>query len=673
MNLSESITQNVIEMLTDALSIESHLIHKDSTSLDHPNWDSLANMTLAVMMHDRYDIDISPDAVYKLDTVDKLCTYIINNISETTHRISEKSPQQANDTFSIDNNDTFDFNLLPLLPIEEATKILLNHDSESNIKNKKTNINIASTFTIQSVESSIKLWCKGIDINADISFCDFNQIETELISPNKQFYNSNSINIIILRPEDLISLQDPEGSNRAKSILNSIDIYLKQSKNTLIVSNMPPVVSCFFGEKLIQSEKLAKHWQAKLEERAAIEILDFSNLITEIGIQSARNSETEIASRSPYSQKTYQNLGIRITRLIRKLNNPSKKVIILDADNTLWGGVIGEDGIENIQLGDDHPGRSFRLFQEQILSFKDKGIILALVSKNEEDDVINVLDSHSGMLIKSDDLACKLINWLPKSENIRSIAEELNLGLDSLVFLDDSPAECLEVKTNVPEVTVVQLPSNELNYGEVLNKLWIFDIYKTTDEDKLRNDFTLNNKNRDELKIKSTDLNTYLKSLKIKVQMNLANENDLIRISQLSQKTNQFNSSLIRRSLQDLKQLGDNFLIYTINVQDQFGDYGLVGASILDKRENILHIDSLLLSCRALGREVENSLIYGIQKIAKLHKLDTITASYTKGPRNQQVEKFLNSVGFVLENNTLTLLESNYLSLPTHIDWKDDL
>jgi len=672
MNSSDTTTQDVIDMLTDALSIESHLIHKNFTSMDHPNWDSLANMTLAAMLHDRYSITITPDEVYTLNTVDKLSNFIENNLSGNADNSSTESVKETNNQSNTDQENKFDIDLLPLLPIEEATRALLNLKIDNNTSDKKININIASTFTTQPIESSIKLWCKGLSIPADVSFCDFNQIETELITSNSQFYNENSINIILVRPEDLISQQDPKGYNRAQSILNAIDQYCKQVKNTLIVGNMPPIVSSFYIEKIIAAEKLAKFWQLELEQRNRVEILDFSRIITEIGCVNARHSEMEIISRSPYSQKVFQQLGVNISRLIRKLNTPSKKVIVLDADNTLWGGVIGEDGIDNIKIGDDHPGRSFRLFQEQILSFKDKGILLALASKNEEQDVLNVLNSHPGMLIKNDDFASKRINWLPKSESLRSIAEELNLGLDSLVFLDDSPAECLEVKTNTPEVTVIQMPKNKFNYGEVLNKLWLFDTAKTTNEDKLRNKFTTNNIQREKLRDQSTDLNTYLKSLDIRVQMKMADENNLARVAQLSQKTNQFNLSLIRRSLQDLNQLNDDYSIWTINVQDQFGDYGLVGACILNKEKDSLIIDSLFLSCRALGREVEDSFIYGIQKIANSHKSKVIIASYINGPRNQQVEDFLYKINFTKENDVFVLNKSKYIDIPAHINWKDD-
>jgi len=672
---SEKITQNVIEMLADALSIENSLIHKNFTSDDHQNWDSLANMSLAAMLHDRYHITITPDKVYELDSVEKLSCFINDNLSKNIKTKLDKKPIKSDfqsNSYQNINSNQFNIDLLPLLPIEEATKALLNLKNDSNANNKKYDIVIAATFTTQSIESSIKLWCKGLSISANVIFCDFNQIETELISPSSNFYSNNSLNIILVRPEDFITRVDPIGNNRTQSILSAIDQYYGQTKNSLVVSNMPPVVSSFYREKINTGEMLASFWEKELKKRTMLEILDFSRIITDIGATSAYSSEMEIITRSPYSQNVFQQLGIDIVRLIRKMNTPSKKVLVLDADNTLWGGIIGEDGIDNIDIGDDHPGRSFKLFQEQILSFKDKGVLLALASKNEEQDVIDVLDSHPGMLIKSDDFASKRINWSPKSENIRSIANELNLGLDSFIFLDDSPAECLEVKTNAPEITVIQMPSNKFNYGETLNKLWLFDSPKTTSEDRLRNEFTIDNIQRENLRHKSTDLNTYLKSLNICVQMEQANESSLARVAQLSQKTNQFNLSLIRRSLQDLHQLDDSYSIWTINVNDQFGDYGLVGACILYKENNNLIIDSLFLSCRVLGREIENSLIYGIQKIANLRGLETIIASYNNGSRNQQVEVFLNMVNFVKENNIFTLNKSKYVDLPAHINWKDD-
>lgn len=342
---------------------------------------------------------------------------------------------------------------------------------------------------------------------------------------------------------------------------------------------------------------------------------------------------------------------------------PAKKVLALDCDNLLWGGVVGEDGIEGLILSNDHPGRSFRLFQEMLLELKKRGVLLALVSKNEEADVWNVFEHHPEMVLFRSDIAAYRINWKEKSSNLYEIARELNVGLDSFVFVDDSPVECLEVETNAPEVTVVSMPSEAARYAETLSELWCFDSLSITSEDKMRTEFVAGEQQRRELQQSETSLESYLESLKLVVQIRFAEEVDLLRVSQLTQKTNQFNLSLIRRSLPEIKNIHKSGSILVLNLKDRFGDYGLVGVAILKQEDNCLLLDSFLISCRALGRGVEQAFLYTVFDFAFQKNLKTVIAPYHSGPRNQQVKTFLLKMGFspkqsdVLEAQVVEFIE----------------
>ncbi|MCP4109325.1 MAG: HAD-IIIC family phosphatase [Desulfobacteraceae bacterium] len=294
----------------------------------------------------------------------------------------------------------------------------------------------------------------------------------QLLSENNDFLkNDNGWNIIIVRPENFISKEDPDGMIHARQYADAVMHYATRKKG-LIVSDLPPAVSPFFNGDTDAVEKLISWWKQNLKSVKEVYILDFSCVIKEIGFQNARDASLEAAARTPYTPLVYQRLGIAATRLLRGTCIPPKKVIALDCDNTLWGGVAGEDGINNLSISNDYPGRAFRLFQEKLLELKNKGILLVLVSKNEEPDVWNVFENHPGMILHKSDIAAYRINWKAKSSNLRELAVELNLGLDSFVFADDSPAERLEVEINAPEVTVLPMPEDTSDYSEMLSSLF---------------------------------------------------------------------------------------------------------------------------------------------------------------------------------------------------------
>src|SRR5581483_7200447 len=206
-----------------------------------------------------------------------------------------------------------------------------------------------------------------------------------------------------------------------------------------------------------------------------IEMFDFSRLVERIGVDGARSSSAEVTLRSGYSQRLHQELAIAIVRHIRAPQGPRAKVVALDCDNTLWGGVVGEVGVDGIELGPDGPGRSFQLFQQHLKRLADRGVLLVVVSRNEEDDVRGIFERHPAMVLRSADIAGWRATWGHKSESLRELAAELNLGLDSFVFLDDDPVVRLEVKSRTPDVHVVPLPPDPAAFCETLDRLWLFD------------------------------------------------------------------------------------------------------------------------------------------------------------------------------------------------------
>ena len=322
-------------------------------------------------------------------------------------------------------------------------------------------------------------------------------------------------------------------------------------------------------------------------------------------------------------------------------------------------------------MGEDAAGRDFHAFQSQILSLKERGILLALVSKNLDADVWTVIENHPGMLLRRNDFAGAQINWRPKSENLRALAKELNLGLDAFVLLDDNPVEQREVAENCPEVTVVPLPMQPECYAEMLARLWLFDGAGETGEDRSRNAFTHAELNRRNSQKSADTLQDYLTSLELKAIVRRATETDLPRVSQLLQKTNQFNLSLIRRSLPEIRALLPKHEILIIEARDRFGDYGLVGVCIHRREQDSIFLDSLLVSCRALGRGIEEVFLAAIVKQALAIDAKFLLARFVEGARNEPMRKFLDKSSFVQTTAGEYMLELHRPpSAPAHIDFK---
>jgi FkbH-like protein len=653
-SLKQIVPSQLNDIIANAINLPPQEITDDLNSENYMGWDSLATMSIAASLYDRFSIRVSANDIFKLNSrksIEQLIATYTDNNSDSSDVVS---------TSSFDTEIPNNPDLLPLYNPETVTEVLARRFGES-IPESNKKIVIAASFTAQPLSSTLELWCKAFGMPFSVEFGEFNQLEVILLSPDSVFMNNpNGLNIVLTRPEDLISDKDKDGMIHAPQLLDAISSYAAMKKG-LIVSNLPPAVSSFFhGHQ--QVEKLRQWWAEQLEKIEGIHILDFAKVVEEVGRQNARDSQLEAIARAPYSQIVYQKLGIEISRLIRTILLPAKKVLALDCDGILWGGIVGEDGIDGIALSNDFPGRSFRLFQEMLLDLKRRGILLVLASKNEEADVWNVFETHPEMVLRRSDIAAHRINWREKSTNLREIAQELNLGLDSFVFVDDSPVECLEVQTNSPKVTVVNMPKEPAHYVETLSKLWCFDSFNITTEDTIRTEFMVQEQQRRELQQSVTSLESYLQSLQLVVEIRFAEERDLPRVAQLTQKTNQFNLSLIRRSLSEIQEIQKSYSILVLNLKDRFGDYGLVGVAIFKPENRCLFIDTLLISCRALGRKVEHSFLCSLFDFATQKDLKTIIAPYCSGLRNEHVKTFLLKMGFSSKQSDI--LEAEVVTAP---------
>lgn len=332
-----------------------------------------------------------------------------------------------------------------------------------------------------------------------------------------------------------------------------------------------------------------------------------------------------------------------------------KKCIVLDCDNTLWGGVVGEDGVFGVKLGQDYPGNAFKSFQEHLLALSKKGVILAVCSKNNLEDVQELWKNNTHHLINDTVLSAYRINWQNKAENIKSMAEELNIGVDSFVFIDDNPLERGIVKEFLPEVAVPDFPEKPY---ELVDFFWsvyheYFGAYELSNEDLNKTEQYKENFFRNESKRVFSNMDDYLASLEIEIDIISADDSNITRIAQMTQKTNQFNLRTVRYTEEDLRaKMGNGSFIYCANVKDKYGDNGITIACVIDDLGNELFLDSYLLSCRILGREIEKvTLLSIIQEVMKV-KNKPFNGGYIPTKKNAMAKEFLDKVGFgLLEEN----------------------
>jgi len=345
----------------------------------------------------------------------------------------------------------------------------------------------------------------------------------------------------------------------------------------------------------------------------------------------------------------------------------SKRCIVLDLDNTLWGGVVGEDGFDGIQLGSNPQGNAYVEFQKHLLALNQRGILLAINSKNNLEDALKVIDDHPNMILRRNNFSCLKINWNDKVSNMKEISQELNFGLDNFVFFDDDPVNREFMKSSLPQVHTVNLSKDPSQYSIILQNLKEFDTLKITKEDSERNQMYLEQQNRKELQNNIVDLDDFLKQLELKVSLKLANEFTIPRISQLTMKTNQFNLTTKRYQEEDIEKLAKDkdFFVGCAQVVDKFGDNGITSVYIINKQnKKEWIIDTFLLSCRVMGREIEKAILAHIISDAKNNDVDKIYANYIPTQKNKPIENFLSNCGFKHENDSWVIIPKDDFKLP---------
>ena len=460
-----------------------------------------------------------------------------------------------------------------------------------------------------------------------------------------------------VKTEATIYIQEIESYlQQLQLILSRID-----SKKNMYVFNLCKMHYIYTENSNFEMNTSIEKYNSSINEISKIysnvKILDFSDFCRKYPFSYLIDWKFYYLSQMHVNPKLTADFDIWLKKEIDAIDNKRKKCLVLDLDNTLWGGILGEDGIEGIQIGNTYPGNAFLDFQKSLLELSKNGILLTICSKNNETDVLDVWLKNPLMLIKKDQLAAWRINWNNKADNIVELSEELNLGLDSFVFIDDSITERELVKQMLPMVEVPDFPSQAYLLPDFFRKICVehFQIYQLTDEDRTKTMQYKTNAERLSFQKKFTSFDDYLRSLKIVLEIQELNAMNLSRIAQMTQKTNQFNLTAKRYNDGEIKKLDANGAkIYCIGVSDRFGDSGITGAAIVNLHKNTRHavIDSFLLSCRVLGKGIENEFLKFVLCQLEEHGIQQVESFYIPTSRNEQVGNFYDKNGFKLSEIT---------------------
>lgn len=449
-----------------------------------------------------------------------------------------------------------------------------------------------------------------------------------------------------IKYEQNILAEEVKGyAQKLSYVLSQID-----SKKTLVALTMDVVYNVPFTDNDYQLAQAVDEYNEFLYQAEAqfsnVKVIDICEFTSQYPSNELIDWKFYFLSQMGINPKLSKPFKIWFNRKMDSIALKRKKCLVLDLDNTLWGGVLGEDGIEGIQIGGDYPGKAFLYWQEALQQLAKSGVILTICSKNNEQDVLDAWDKNPFIVLKKDAFSAYRINWQDKATNIQELAAELNIGLDSFVFVDDNPTERELIRQVLPMVAVPDFPEQPYMFPDFFKQLVndYFKVYSMTDEDRKKTEQYKANAARAHAQASFADFDEFLKSLDIQITIESANEFNIQRIAQMTQKTNQFNLTTRRYTDADVKGFVEaGWKIWCISVADKFGDNGITGCVMVNGNE----IDTFLLSCRILGKGIEFAFAKKVMSLLKGSGVSMLTAKYLPTAKNAQVKDFYERCGFV--------------------------
>lgn len=520
-------------------------------------------------------------------------------------------------------------------------------------------IHVLRNYTTEPLDPFLRFHLLREDVRVEISHGGYGTMVQEVVDPHSVLVQEPPNSIVLallldhLDPRCLENGWQPtDAVAQLESVIRSL---LEKLPSVIIASRFTrPIVDIqreIFRADVLRGVEALNRCLESLARQAPdqLVLVDIDGMITDIGPPSI-DTRFWKSSQAPFSRLFLDRYARRIAGYVRAAVGLTKKCLVLDCDNTLWGGVIGEDGIDGIALGETtEAGGYFRDFQAKLLELHERGIMLALCSKNNEKDVWEVLENHPDCLLKKSHLVGWRVNWQDKATNLISLVRELNIGMDSVVFLDDSPHERQLVGQALPDVTVLGVPENLEHYPSLLERDGWFEVIRQTSEDLNRTRMYRDEAERKSQRNEYTDLTSYLRSLETVLRITRMRETDVARVGQLTRKTNQFNLTTRRYSDDEIRALSadKNAAIFTMSVSDRYGDMGLTGVLIAKRCGKTVNFDTLLLSCRVLGRRLEHAFVdQCMMQIERAWDPELWVAEYIPSAKNAQVADFWPKAGF---------------------------
>ncbi|MCU1222799.1 MAG: FkbH like protein [Edaphobacter sp.] len=500
---------------------------------------------------------------------------------------------------------------------------------------------------------------------------DYDNYVSEILDPESELYAAKP-EVIFLIPSnqrcayqgaltDSREQQQEQALSAAQELLSLCRTARERSGAEIVIANFLPPADFDPGPYRVRS--LGSGWNFRklvnlelgLNVPSYVHICDVEFLASRRGTVTCYDARAWFETKQLYSSEFSVDVAREVGNIVGSLHKSSKKVLALDLDNTMWGGVIGDDGMTGIEIGGTSPrGEAFKAFQLAVLSLARRGVVLAVCSKNEHKAAVEPFEKHPEMMVRMKDIASFQANWEPKSENLRRIATELNLGLDSIVFVDDNPAEIEIVKQFVPEIETILLGADPAEYASQLLNCRFFEPRSITADDLKRGEQYQQQAARTQLQGSQTDMKAYLTSLEMHSVISEFTAVDVPRVSQLINKSNQFNVTTRRRSEAEVEGLlaDESRFAFSVRLADKFGDNGLISVVIAEVGGRTATIDTWLMSCRVLKRQMEDEVLNEIVRLAKLRGCEVVVGHYLPTEKNEMVRELFPRMGFTLVQET---------------------
>lgn len=505
---------------------------------------------------------------------------------------------------------------------------------------------VISSFTVRPLDPYLRVEAELSGWRVDPVFTEYSLWQQALLEPDE---SAEAVMLLLHADELLGAGAAPEAAAETASdlLLSVLAGFRSRSSAPIVIARFPTPVwarAAAFGSGA-SAARAVRTLNGAIERFVADNPLAYAIELPPMAANGRAAVDTEglVRSISPIAAAAAPSVAERIARALSGFFRPRRKLLITDLDNTLWPGVVGEAGSDGIALAGEWPGEAHRQLQRAMRELASSGILLAINSKNNEADARAVFD-RPDMVLRWDDFAARRINWTDKAENIADMARELSLGVDSFVFLDDSPIECARVRSAFPEIEVVQLPAEPDQFIDALLDCRGFDTLSVTSEDRLRAEGVKAERQRVAVAATAGDLTGFLSSLDLRIEIRPCDDEVIERVHQLLNKTNQFHLTLERPGLATLAERRSG--LRAVTLKDRFGDYGAIGALEVDRAGDEFRLRNLAVSCRALGRRVEETALAFAVEQARQAGATVLSTCLVRGPRNAPAWEFVERSGF---------------------------